>query len=80
MSNSDYFVSFLMDQAFAKALDLTESKVYNNIQRYGNTTAASISPGAGRSPLEWPHQRRQYRHVPGFRLRRHLGGGAVPIC
>jgi 3-oxoacyl-[acyl-carrier-protein] synthase-3 len=31
-----------INQAFAKALDLPESKVYNNIQRYGNTTAASI--------------------------------------
>jgi len=28
--------------AFAKALDLPDAKVYNNIQRYGNTTAASI--------------------------------------
>ena len=31
-----------INQAFAKALKLPESKVYNNIQRYGNTTAASI--------------------------------------
>lgn len=31
-----------INQAFAKALDLPESKVYNNIQQYGNTTAASI--------------------------------------
>ena len=31
-----------INQAFAKALDLPDSKVYNNIQRYGNTTAASI--------------------------------------
>jgi 3-oxoacyl-[acyl-carrier-protein] synthase-3 len=31
-----------INQAFAKALDLPASKVYNNIQRYGNTTAASI--------------------------------------
>ena len=31
-----------INQAFAKALGLPESKVYNNIQRYGNTTAASI--------------------------------------
>ncbi|MBC2713318.1 MAG: 3-oxoacyl-ACP synthase [Desulfosarcina sp.] len=31
-----------INQAFARALDLPESKVYNNIQRYGNTTAASI--------------------------------------
>ncbi len=31
-----------INQAFAKALDVPESKVYNNIQRYGNTTAASI--------------------------------------
>jgi 3-oxoacyl-[acyl-carrier-protein] synthase-3 len=31
-----------INQAFAKALDLPESKVYHNIQRYGNTTAASI--------------------------------------
>ena len=31
-----------INQAFTKALDLPESKVYNNIQRYGNTTAASI--------------------------------------
>ena len=31
-----------INQAFAKALKLPESKVYNNIQRYGNTTAGSI--------------------------------------
>jgi len=31
-----------INQAFAKAMDLPEEKVYNNIQRYGNTTAASI--------------------------------------
>jgi 3-oxoacyl-[acyl-carrier-protein] synthase III len=31
-----------INQAFAKAMDLPASKVYNNIQRYGNTTAASI--------------------------------------
>jgi 3-oxoacyl-[acyl-carrier-protein] synthase-3 len=31
-----------INQAFAKALDIPQSKVYNNIQRYGNTTAASI--------------------------------------
>lgn len=31
-----------INQAFAKAMDLPESRVFNNIQRYGNTTAASI--------------------------------------
>jgi 3-oxoacyl-[acyl-carrier-protein] synthase-3 len=31
-----------INQAFTKALNLPESKVYNNIQRFGNTTAASI--------------------------------------
>jgi 3-oxoacyl-[acyl-carrier-protein] synthase-3 len=31
-----------INQAFAKALDVPESKVFNNIQRFGNTTAASI--------------------------------------
>ena len=31
-----------INQAFAKSLDLPEEKVFNNIQRYGNTTAASI--------------------------------------
>ena len=31
-----------INQAFAKALKLPEAKVFNNIQRYGNTTAASI--------------------------------------
>lgn len=31
-----------INQAFAQALDLPEEKVYHNIQRYGNTTAASI--------------------------------------
>ena len=29
-------------RAFAKALDLPDDKVFHNIQRYGNTTAASI--------------------------------------
>jgi 3-oxoacyl-[acyl-carrier-protein] synthase III len=31
-----------INQAFAKALDLPDEKVYHNIQRFGNTTAASI--------------------------------------
>jgi 3-oxoacyl-[acyl-carrier-protein] synthase-3 len=31
-----------INQFFQKALDLPEGKVYNNIQRYGNTTAATI--------------------------------------
>jgi 3-oxoacyl-[acyl-carrier-protein] synthase-3 len=31
-----------INEAFAKLLDLPEEKVINNIQRYGNTTAASI--------------------------------------
>jgi 3-oxoacyl-[acyl-carrier-protein] synthase-3 len=31
-----------INQAFAKLLDVPEEKVFNNIQRYGNTTAASI--------------------------------------
>lgn len=31
-----------INQAFAKALDLADEKVFHNIQRYGNTTAASI--------------------------------------
>ncbi len=31
-----------INQAFAQALKLPEDKVYHNIQRYGNTTAASI--------------------------------------
>jgi 3-oxoacyl-[acyl-carrier-protein] synthase III len=31
-----------INQAFTKALELPEHKVYHNIQRYGNTTAASI--------------------------------------
>ena len=31
-----------INQAFAKAMDLPEEKVFHNIQRYGNTTAASI--------------------------------------
>lgn len=31
-----------INQAFEKAMNLPEGKVYHNIQRYGNTTAASI--------------------------------------
>ena len=31
-----------INQAFTKAMELPESKVFHNIQRYGNTTAASI--------------------------------------
>lgn len=31
-----------INQAFAKAMELPDEKVYHNIQRYGNTTAASI--------------------------------------
>jgi 3-oxoacyl-[acyl-carrier-protein] synthase-3 len=31
-----------INQAFAKAMKLPEEKVVNNIQKYGNTTAASI--------------------------------------
>jgi 3-oxoacyl-[acyl-carrier-protein] synthase-3 len=39
-----------INQAFAKAMDLPESKIYNNIQRYGNTTAAS--------PFRWHSTKR----------------------
>ena len=31
-----------INQAFAKAMNLPEEKVFHNVQRYGNTTAASI--------------------------------------
>ena len=31
-----------INQLFQKAMDLPEKKVFNNIQRYGNTTAATI--------------------------------------
>ena len=31
-----------INQAFQKAMDLPEAKVFHNIQRYGNTTAATI--------------------------------------
>jgi 3-oxoacyl-[acyl-carrier-protein] synthase-3 len=31
-----------INQAFARAIEVADEKVYNNIQRYGNTTAASI--------------------------------------
>lgn len=31
-----------INQFFQKAMDIPENKVFNNIQRYGNTTAASI--------------------------------------
>jgi 3-oxoacyl-[acyl-carrier-protein] synthase III len=31
-----------INQAFQKAMDLPDEKIFNNIQRYGNTTAASI--------------------------------------
>ena len=47
-----------INQAFTKALGLPESKVYNNIQRYGNTTAASI-------PLALDEAIEKGRVVPG---------------
>ena len=31
-----------INQFFQKSMDLPEEKVFHNIQRYGNTTAASI--------------------------------------
>jgi 3-oxoacyl-[acyl-carrier-protein] synthase-3 len=34
--------NFRINKAFQKAMDLPDHKVYHNIQRYGNTTAASI--------------------------------------
>lgn len=46
LSEVDLFIphqaNLRINQSFAKALDLPQSKVFNNIQRYGNTTAASI--------------------------------------
>jgi 3-oxoacyl-[acyl-carrier-protein] synthase-3 len=42
----DFFIphqaNLRINQAFAKLMNLPEEKVINNIQRYGNTTAASI--------------------------------------
>ncbi len=31
-----------INQFYLKALNLPDEKIYNNIQKYGNTTAASI--------------------------------------
>ena len=46
LSEVDLFIphqaNLRINQSFAKALNLPESKVFNNIQKYGNTTAASI--------------------------------------
>ncbi len=65
-----------INQAFAKALDLPESKVYNNIQRYGNTTAASIPLALDEAIEKRSRGRRQHGHVSRARRRGHLGSGA----
>lgn len=46
MNDIDLFIphqaNLRINQAFQKAMDLPDEKIFNNIQRYGNTTAASI--------------------------------------
>ncbi len=46
LDDIDFFIphqaNLRINQAFAKSMNLPEEKVINNIQRYGNTTAASI--------------------------------------
>ena len=46
LSDIDLFIphqaNLRINQAFQKAMDLPDEKIFNNIQRYGNTTAASI--------------------------------------
>ena len=46
VDNIDLFIphqaNLRINQAFAKAMNLPEEKVFHNIQQYGNTTAASI--------------------------------------
>ncbi len=46
VENVDLFIphqaNLRINQAFAKAMGLGKERVFNNIQRYGNTTAASI--------------------------------------
>jgi 3-oxoacyl-[acyl-carrier-protein] synthase III len=69
-----------INQAFAKALDLPESKVYNNIQRYGNTTAASIPLALDEAIEKGLVGIGKYRDVPGVGCRGDLGVGALPLC
>ena len=46
MNDIDLFIphqaNLRINQAFQKAMNLPDEKIFNNIQRYGNTTAASI--------------------------------------
>jgi 3-oxoacyl-[acyl-carrier-protein] synthase-3 len=47
-----------INEAVQKALDLPDERVFNNIQTYGNTTAATL-------PLVFHEARRQGRIPPG---------------
>src|SRR5262249_42061199 len=47
-----------ISEAVQKALGLKQEQVYNNIQRYGNTTAATI-------PIAYDECRRQGKLQPG---------------
>ena len=62
-----------INQFAAAKLGVPEEKFYSNIQRYGNTTAASLPICPERSAGAGPDKGRQSHHVRGLRRWLHLG-------
>ena len=66
-----------LNEAVQKALGLGDDRVYNNIQRYGNTTAATIPILYDECRRSGAHQARRPRLLRGARRRLPLGRGAL---
>jgi len=56
-----------------KATGLRDDQVYVNIQRYGNTTAASIPIALDEALTDKAPRPRRTARADGFRLRVHVG-------
>ena len=66
-----------INEAVQKALGLPDEKVFNNIQKYGNTTAATLPLVFHEAKQRGPDAHRRPRRVHRARRRAPLGRGAA---
>ena len=66
-------------QAAAERLGVGMDKIYTNIDRYGNTSAASVPIALDEAAKQGPHPARRHRCVRGVRRRAVLEFGGRPV-
>lgn len=66
-------------EAVGSRLELTGDRVFTNVEKYGNTSSASIPLALSEARAQGPHPPRQPRSYDGFWRRPYLGRRIVTL-